>query len=250
MTLKNGEITELESENAGIEMTKEEEITGWAALQSAMNAGGVIKLAADVIAGAADDALTVPENTTVVLDLNGHSLNRALTAAVQNGSVIVNNGVLAVMGEGAVTGGNTVGNGGGILNRGILTLYGGVISGNRADIGGGVYNNEGAQFWMTGGLIKENTANGYPAIGGEVIFNTQAVVQIDADGNKVSIAQALVELAELNFIKPIMPDYDDYTGIDDVVNEELPVTKKVFRNGRVIIMHNGAVYNTAGQIVR
>ena len=47
-----------------------------------------------------------------------------------------------------------------------------------------------------------------------------------------------------------MPDYDDYTGIDDVVNEELPVTKKVFRNGRVIIMHNGAVYNTAGQIVR
>ncbi|MBO4661321.1 MAG: hypothetical protein J5630_01290, partial [Bacteroidaceae bacterium] len=184
-----------------------------------------------------------------------HSLNRALTAAVQNGSVIVNNGVLAIMGVGTVTGGNTVGNGGGILNRGTLTLYAGEITGNKAGgLGGGVYNSIAntttTGFWMTGGLIYGNTAGSYPAIGGDVTFNAQAVVQIDADGNKVSIAQALVELAELNFIKPIMPDYDDYTGIDDVVNEELPVTKKVFRNGRVIIMHNGAVYNTAGQIVR
>ena len=209
----DGEITDMDSENAGIEMQKEEgPVTGWAALQAAMNNGGVIKLGENVIAESTDEALVIPADKTVVLELNGFSINRGLTAAVENGSVIVNNGTLAIMGEGQITGGNTTGNGGGVLNNGIFTLYGGEITGNAAAIGGGVYNNGGAQgFWMTGGLIKENTASSNPAIGGDVIFNENAAVQIDAEGTKVTIAQALAGLATYSYIKPVMPNYEDLT---------------------------------------
>ena len=64
---------------------------------------------------------------------------------------------------------------------------------------------------MTGGLIDGNSASSYPAIGGEVIFNNMAVVQINADGDKVSIEQAIAGMATYDYIKPVMPDYDDYT---------------------------------------
>ncbi len=215
VTLKNGEITGLESQNAGIEMTKEEEISGWASLQNAFAQGGVIKLAADVADSNNEGALVVPAGKTVMLELNGHIINRALTSAVADGSVIINNGTLAIMGEGQITGGKTTGNGGGILNNGVLTLYGGEITGNVAALGGGVYNNGGEQgFWMTGGLIKGNTATTHPAIGGEVIFNAQAVVQINADGDKVSIAEALASMSTLAYVQPAMPNYDDLQPAD------------------------------------
>ncbi len=230
VTLKNGEITGLESQNAGIEMQKEEgPVTGWAALQAAMTNGGVIKLGENVTAESTDLALTVPAGKTVVLELNGFNIDRALTSAVENGSVIVNNGTLAIMGEGQITGGKTTGNGGGILNKGIFTLYGGEITGNVAALGGGVYNNGGEQgFWMTGGLIKGNTATTHPAIGGEVIFNAQAVVQINADGDKVSIDEAIAGLATYDYIKPVMPDYDDYTTAVAIVANADPNNANVY----------------------
>ena len=209
----NGEITDMDSENAGIEMQKEEgPVTGWAALQAAMNNGGVIKLGENVIAESTDEALVIPADKTVVLELNGFTINRNLANAVENGSVIINNGTLAIMGEGKIMGGNTTGNGGGVLNNGIFTLYGGEITGNAAAIGGGVYNNGGAQgFWMTGGLIDNNAATTNPAIGGEVIFNENAAVQIDAEGTQVTIAQALANMAMYSYIKPVMPNYEDLT---------------------------------------
>ena len=210
VTVNNGNIETIHSDNAGLDMTKEEEVTGWAALQAKLNAGGVIKLGALVQAPANAEALEVPAGKTVVIDLNGEAIDRNLANAVANGSVIVNNGTLAIMGQGAIVGGNTTGNGGGILNNGILTLYGGEIKNNHAAIGGGVYSTENAQFWMTAGLIMQNEAtNGYPAIGGEVIFNAQAMVQINAGGEKVSIADATAALATLAYVQPVMPNYDD-----------------------------------------
>ena len=219
VTMKNGEITELESENTGISMDKETgDISTWAELQTAIGNGGVIKLSQDITAGGADEALTVPAGKTVVLDLNGFTLNRALTGAVANGSVIVNNGTLAIMdggNTGVITGGNTTGNGGGILNNGTVTLYGGKITGNHADgMGGGVFNNmmntDTEGFWMTGGLIDANTADIYPAIGGEVTFNDMAFVQVDADGTTLTVPMALANMAFYSYIKPVMPDNDMY----------------------------------------
>ena len=216
--MKNGEITEMESENAGIEMNKEEgPVSGWAGLQAAMNNGGVIKLAADVIAESTDAALTVPEGKTVVLELNGFTINRNLAEAAANGSVIINNGTLAITDTegGKIIGGNTTGNGGGILNNGTLTLYAGEITGNKAaGQGGGVYNTitntDTEGFWMTGGLIDGNTADSYPAIGGNVTFNSMAAIQISAEGTKVSIAKAKAGMATYSYIMPVMPDPDHY----------------------------------------
>ena len=259
-TNADGEITELESENAGIEMQKEEgPVTGWVALQAATNNGGVIKLGADVTAESIDVALVIPADKTVVLVLNGFSINRNLTAAVENGSVIINHGTLAIMGEGQITGGKTTGNGGGVLNNGIFTLYGGEITGNVAALGGGVYNSktntDTEGFWMTGGLIDGNEASSYPAIGGDVTFNDQAKVQIDADGTKVSIADAIAGLASYGYIKPVMPDYDDYnvdpeipTDIDNTA-EETKATKRIVNN-MLLIIRDGKTYTVTGQQVR
>ena len=216
VTVKNGEITELDSENAGIEMNKEEgPVTGWAALQAAMNNGGVIKLADNVIAESTDAALIIPEGKTVVLELGGFTINRNLSDAAADGSVIINNGTLAITGEGVITGGNTTGNGGGIVNNGAFTMYSGEITGNKAaGLGGGVYNTitntatEG--FWMTGGLIDNNTASSYAAIGGDVTFNNLALVQINADGTKVNVTEAVAGMAGYSYVKPVMPDPESY----------------------------------------
>ena len=224
VTVKNGEITGMDSENAGIEMNKEgDPVSGWTSLQEAMSNGGVVKLAADVIAESTDAALTVPEGKTVMLELNGHTINRALTSAVANGSVIINNGILAIMDteSGKIIGGNTTGNGGGILNNGTLTLYGGEITGNHAaGQGGGVYNTitntATTGFWMTGGLIDGNTAESYPAIGGDVTFNNLAVVQIDADGTTISAKTAKANMAEYSFVKPVMPDPEKFAILSEL----------------------------------
>ena len=224
VTVKNGEITEMDSENAGIEMNKEgDPVSGWTSLQEAMSNGGVVKLAADVIAESTDAVLTVPEGKTVMLELNGHTINRALTSAVANGSVIINNGILAIMGTegGKIIGGNTTGNGGGILNNGTLTLYGGEITGNHAaGQGGGVYNTitntATTGFWMTGGLIDGNTAESYPAIGGDVTFNNLAVVQIDADGTTISAKTAKANMTEYSFVKPVMPDPEKFAILSEL----------------------------------
>ena len=211
ITLKDGKVVGMDSQNAGVEMSKEQEISGWAALQAALNAGGVIKLSADVTAAGTDAALTLPADKTAILELNGHTINRALKAPAADGSVIINNGVLAIMGTGQIKGGNTTGNGGGILNNGTLTLYGGEITGNKAKgNGGGVYNTavntatEG--FWMTGGLIHNNTGLDYPAIGGEVSFNSLTVVQIDELGKQVSAKTAKAGMKKNDYIQPVMMD--------------------------------------------
>jgi hypothetical protein len=213
ITIKDGAITGLQSENAGLDMNKEgAEITDWAALQAAVNNGGVIKLTTDVTATPEDAALTVPAGETVVIDLNGHTLNRALTTPAANGSVIINNGTLAIMGDGQIKGGNTTGNGGGILNNGAFTLYGGEITGNKASgMGGGVYNTANVLpggFWMTGGLIDGNTAGSFAAIGGDVTFNKQAAVQVDADGTVVDINTAAANMMSYSYIRPALPSVD------------------------------------------
>ncbi len=81
-------------------------------------------------------------------------------------------------------------------------------------LGGGVFNSvmntDTEGFWMTGGLIDANTADIYPAIGGQVTFNDMAFVQVDADGTTVNVPMALANMANISYIKPVMPDNDMY----------------------------------------
>ncbi|MBQ9060126.1 MAG: hypothetical protein IJ128_03185, partial [Firmicutes bacterium] len=70
----------------------------WSNLQTRLNQGGEIVLDQDYTADASDVALEVPEGATVILDLNGHTIDRGLTEknAKVNGSVITVKGSLTI----------------------------------------------------------------------------------------------------------------------------------------------------------
>ena len=163
--------------------------SAWADLQAKLNAGGEITLTEDVTASASDSYLEVPSGKTVTLDLNGHTIDRALTAATSDGSVIQVSGTLTVKDSGTggkITGGHTNTHGGGVYipDGGAFTLESGEISGNIADFhGGGVNIDDGGEFTMSGGAISGNTAKydgggvfifdgAFTMYGGEISGNT------------------------------------------------------------------------------
>ena len=133
-------------------------------------------------------ALCVPSGKTVTLDLNGYTLDRALTAARGAGGVIyVAGGTLTIIDSsgnngGTITGGNSLDDSGvKVANSGRLTFQAGTISGNIATNGGGLYVETGS-CTMSGGVIRNNiaTINGggvyvgatFTMSGGEITQNT------------------------------------------------------------------------------
>ncbi|MBQ6347745.1 MAG: InlB B-repeat-containing protein, partial [Clostridia bacterium] len=137
--------------------------TPWGLLQDEINsagAGETIVLTEDVTAIADDRALNV--GSTITLDLNGHTIDRNLSSAVDGGYVIYVSGNLTLKdsaGGGTITGGNNQYDGGGITVNGTLTMQGGTITGNNASNGGGVYmNSSDSVFNFTGGAITGNTS--------------------------------------------------------------------------------------------
>ncbi|MCR5168691.1 MAG: hypothetical protein K6C13_15975 [Oscillospiraceae bacterium] len=178
--------------------TKTFTISPWKQLKAAMAAGGEIKLTQNVTAEPDDTALTVLSDKNVILDLNGYTIDRALTAEKDYGYVIFvgirgtltikdsrtggiitggkntrvgggiyNNGGTINIEGGSITG-NTAkydySNGGGIYNEGTVNMSGGTISGNKAYRGGAIYNaditssDKKSTFNMSGGLITGNEA--------------------------------------------------------------------------------------------
>ena len=162
--------------NITVTATFAPDLTQWAGVQAAFSAGGDYTLTHDVTAVSTETALTVPSGKTVTLDLNGHSLNRALTSATENGNVITVSGSLTVTDSstnhnGSITGGFNSGNGGGVVvtgtvyddnyeivaDGGVFTMTGGTITGNKATHGG-VYLEEGGSFSVEGApVISGNT---------------------------------------------------------------------------------------------
>lgn len=149
-----------------------EGIKSWTALQAALSSGGVqvedeywIELGADIVATSENSRL-VMENIAhpVILDLNGHAIDRALTQAAENGNVLtVNGGDLTIrdsQGGGSITGGNNSAPGGGVrVLGGTFTMEGGSITGNTsAAKGGGAYVEEAGVFNLSGGSITGNTS--------------------------------------------------------------------------------------------
>lgn len=150
----------------------------WSDLRDKMQKGGSIRLGADVTYGQgggmyANDNLTVSGSSTVDLDLNGHTIDRAGTAE-NPGYVIRVHGSgtkLTISGNGTITGGfNNSGYGGGlqVTGGGELMMKGGTICGNTG-IGGGGVNVQSGTFTMTGGAISGNTASDS---GGGVYFQS------------------------------------------------------------------------------
>ena len=142
----------------------------WAGLQTKLYWGGTVKLDQDYTAGDSDAALVVPAGRTVILDLNGHTIDRGLTEATgtePDGNVITVNGNLTITDtsdekKGTITGGYNNDNGGGIIvnENASFIMDGGTISGNSTtEDGGGVYLEEDAKtFIMNGGAITGNSA--------------------------------------------------------------------------------------------
>ena len=146
-------------------------VSTFAALQSAVNnaTAGVettIKLDDDINDMTAP--LIIAAGRIIVLDLNGKNLNRGLadSQADSNGSVIdMNSGASLTLrdslGGGIVTGGNSVGCGGGVCvrSRATFTMEGGTISGNKSKsygAGVAVVSDTEAKVVMKGGMIIGN----------------------------------------------------------------------------------------------
>ena len=127
--------------------------------------------------------ITIADNATVVLCLNGYKLTGTGTSSV----ITVGGGadftledcsadVSAPAGTGVITGGigsNHSGSlwGGGVLvEDGMFTMTGGTISGNTATVGGGVFTNSNGVFTMNGGTITNNIAT-YSGGGGVYMHN-------------------------------------------------------------------------------
>ena len=154
------------------------------ALRNALESGGEIKLTKSI---ETKDILTVPSGKTVVIDLNGKTLDRGLSESIENGSVIlVESGAVLTITDssnnpGVITGGAAF-NGGGISNYGMLTIENGVISGNKAidsenGLGGGIYNAEGASLIVKGGKIADNRARR-----GGGVYNAEGAVMTVLQG--------------------------------------------------------------------
>lgn len=137
-------------------------------------------------------ALYVPQQCYIILDLNGHTVDRALLSAIDNGEVIYVRGTLVIRDSsekqtGKITGGYSTGGssyysngcaGGVSVYVGTLSIEGGTIKGNRMShttaYAGGVYLSGGSTFSMTGGKITEN----YGRYNGGVYVDDNAVVRL------------------------------------------------------------------------
>ena len=178
----------------------------WSGLQTALNAGGTVVLTNDVTAGANDSALVVRNGTTVNLDLNGYTIDRNLanSAPVADGSVIKveAGGTLNIQGptkntatSGTITGGNTTGNGGGILNKGTVRIVGkweGSSYTTTISISGNQANGPGGAIYNDGGTINSNTttfSDNYSASAGGAIYIESGSVAVDnyiVNGNQAA----------------------------------------------------------------
>ena len=151
------------------------EVSNETALQTALNAGGHIKMTGD-IAAATNNGFTINIiNVEVTLDLNGHTLSNTYYNQSRTSVITIHSGSIVTIkdsnGSGNITGGDsyTSVKGGGIHNYGTLTIQSGKISGNNAAIdgvggtytggGGAIYNESGAILTIEGGEIYNNRAH-------------------------------------------------------------------------------------------
>ena len=168
-------------ETKDTEYAQIESVNSWAALKRAMSVGvtgdGVITLADNVTDPdkTSSSYLAVPQNKTVVLNLNGKTINRNLTTAIEYGCVIYNRGILTINGSGTITGGKNTGVGGGIYNyTATLTINGvSIVNNSAATYGGGIgCPTTTSTITINGGSITGNSAQnggGITIIGSTVL---------------------------------------------------------------------------------
>ena len=146
--------------------------TTWTALQTMLtnastdaNDPTVLALAADITATDSDAYLNLPSGCHVILDLNGHTIDRNMTEATSDGWVIkVNSGASLTIrdtaGGGTITGGWSTFSGAGIVSSSAtLNIEGGTITGCRTTNQGGSAIKASGTLRISGGTITGNIAN-------------------------------------------------------------------------------------------
>ena len=135
-------------------------------------------------------------NRDIEIDLNGFTIDRNLSEATEEGQVIrINSGkTVSITGPGVITGAwnkaktttehGEYNDGGGIYNKGTLTLNTVTIANNKCvkketgtsstARGGGIYSGQGSSLTMTNVIVKNNHAQG----GGGGVFAEQASVSM------------------------------------------------------------------------
>lgn len=145
------------------ETTYKHDVTGFGAIVAASDRGSV------------GQVVTVKEGGT--LDLKGGMITTAANLS-DNGHVILSEGKVIIEG-GYVTNGNRGGWGGGLCITGAnasLEMTAGVVAGNKAASGGGVYADRGATLKLTGGIISGNaTYSDSDGLGGGILVSGGSV---------------------------------------------------------------------------
>ena len=160
-----------------------------------------IRLADDITLS---DRGVVTNGITATIDLNDHKLARSLTSSLSTGQVLqVDYGGTLTLTDsssekkGCVTGGWATNNGGGIWVQGNLILKGGIISGNKAEWGGGIFIKPEGSVTMTGGTITENTVlknGGGIYIQGTLNMSGCPVVERNSQSNLYLLAGKVVNV--------------------------------------------------------
>ena len=135
-------------------------VTTWDDLLSKMAVGGYIRLDADVDpSNSSGSYLIVPENVTVTLDLNDHTIDQKSENATKEFGIFIIAGALTLNDSG--TGGTITGGQCGVYifaSNSSFTMTGGTITGNHGN-SGGVYVSSGT-FSVSGKVvITGNTDN-------------------------------------------------------------------------------------------
>ncbi len=145
------------------ETTYKHDVTGFGAIVAASDRGSVKQV------------VTVNEGCT--LDLKGGMITTAANLS-DDGHVILSTGKVKIEG-GYVTNGNRGGWGGGLCITGAnasLEMTDGVVAGNKAASGGGVYADNGATLKLTGGIISGNATYGEAdGLGGGILASGGSV---------------------------------------------------------------------------
>ena len=162
----------------------------WSDLQALLDGdANPIELDKDYRGSSSDAVLTINRNVTI--NMNGHTIDRHLSTAQENGWVIkVPSGKTVTINNGTITGGynkaysnneNDNNDGGGINNMGDLTLNNVIVTANKVvkriagsehytARGGGIYCGPSSRFTMIGGSVSGNAAEG----GGGGLFGKNA----------------------------------------------------------------------------
>ncbi len=191
--------------------------------------------------------LWVPVGASIILDLKGNTIDRALAGlnAVNNGEVFFIQGELKIIDSsaaqtGKITGGNSTGTGG-IYNSGKLTIEGGTITGNTSTAivnGGGIYNS--GTLTMTGGKVTGNS--GYRA---GIYVDTTGVVNL---GGTANITGNFYDTTD-EFKNPIQkPSNLYFKNTSAIINVVKPFTGdaqiSVVREGLGVLTNGYGVFNT------